>query len=494
MDSNNSNLSNSTISNSTISISNVAALKELLDQFPLPTGEHVPYFRYGTAGFRYPATLLESTMIRMGMLAALRSKYHYHNHNHQSNQTNANAISTIGSNGNGTHHMGLMVTASHNAEPDNGIKLADAPYGRMLDDATWEAYAVQLCNSKTSEECVDILDTIITCTMGGEDSEDRAVVHVGRDTRSHSAKLCALAVQGAMAISNTKVVDHGVVTTPILHHFVLCANGKQYLSPTFKVPEDHGGGGSGGRPSPSLTNNAESYYYHTMAQSYLQLLHTKIETTTTSISAAAAAPPLTLPPPSPTKLVVDCACGVAAPCIAKLQSNKSNHYSPPEAIIMMGATKLQVVNGVGDGPLNHDCGAEYVQKQQLPPKLYRNGAIDILAKQMPGERWCSFDGDGDRLVFHYVDRRNTTNMATTNNTKTQTQLTSKFCLLDGDKIAVLMGQFIRRELDLVENAMREFDSSYEPIKFGVVQTAYANGNSTAYLRVSANCMSQCTCI
>ena len=71
----------------------------------------------------------------------------------------------------------------------------------------------------------------------------------------------------------------------------------------------------------------------------------------------------------------------------------------------------------------------------------------------PLERWCSLDGDADRLMYYYVD-------------------TDGFVrLLDGDKIASLSAMFI---MDLVKAAGVE-------IKVGVVQTAYANGNSTSYL-------------
>ena len=81
--------------------------------------------KYGTAGFRTKAELLDSTFLRMGALAAIRSRCL------------------------GGAAVGLMVTASHNAEPDNGIKMVD-PDGGML-DASWEVHAYNLTNA-TAEE------------------------------------------------------------------------------------------------------------------------------------------------------------------------------------------------------------------------------------------------------------------------------------------------------------------------------------------------------
>ena len=39
-----------------------------------------------------------------------------------------------------------MITASHNPEEDNGVKLID-PFGEML-EMSWEAYATKLANVK----------------------------------------------------------------------------------------------------------------------------------------------------------------------------------------------------------------------------------------------------------------------------------------------------------------------------------------------------------
>ena len=40
------------------------------------------------------------------------------------------------------------------------------------------------------------------------------------------------------------------------------------------------------------------------------------------------------------------------------------------------------------------CGADYVKTRQQAP---------LGSEIAPGDRYCSFDGDADRIVFYYVD-------------------------------------------------------------------------------------------
>ena len=157
--------------------------------------------------------------------------------------------------------VGAMITASHNAEPDNGMKLADS-HGGML-DADWEKHAVSLANAPDSQHALSLIHTLLsqyTTTSGGgggggtNHKLPKMVVHIGRDTRSHSPPLAALVIRAARAMGAT-VIDHGEVTTPQLHHFVMHANG--HMLPSI---------------IPQRCN--ESGYYEIMAMSYATLLRT----------------------------------------------------------------------------------------------------------------------------------------------------------------------------------------------------------------------------
>ena len=85
---------------------------------------------YGTAGFRADAGLLQSTLYRMGILAALRSL-----------KTNSSVI-------------GLMITASHNKDSDNGVKIADPSGGMLSQD--WEPFADSLANAPSSQQLLHV--------------------------------------------------------------------------------------------------------------------------------------------------------------------------------------------------------------------------------------------------------------------------------------------------------------------------------------------------
>ncbi|RHZ22041.1 hypothetical protein DYB37_008906 [Aphanomyces astaci] len=172
----------------------------LMDELPKhakPAALANKVLAYGTAGFRDNADILGSTFHRMGMLAVLRSKKEH-------------------------KITGLMVTASHNAAPDNGVKLVD-PDGGMLSQS-WEKYAQQLANAPT-EKVVEALDSIVRAEK--IDLDQPGNIFIAKDTRVSSEHLSELAREGALLVGGN-VLDFGLQTTPQLHHYVRMWNFEQY--------------------------------------------------------------------------------------------------------------------------------------------------------------------------------------------------------------------------------------------------------------------------
>ncbi|EGD78252.1 phosphoglucomutase 3 [Salpingoeca rosetta] len=330
--------------------------------------EDAKHVGYGTAGFRTKADILDHVLMRVGVLAALRSRCK------------------------GGAAIGLMVTASHNPEPDNGAKLVD-PMGEML-EASWEAYATRLANCK-DDELVGEINTIISeC---GIDMQTKAKVVLGRDTRGSGLKLCQAARDGCTALG-AEVVDLGIVTTPQVHYVVRCLNDATYGTPTV------------------------AGYQEKLAAAFKAIWTLAGRTDLISLK-------------------LDCANGVGAVQMKELLKHLDSML------------KVEMYND-GSGQLNHECGADYVKVQQHAPANMTAGA---------GDRCVTFDGDADRVLYFFT--RDGT-----------------FFMLDGDRISSLAAQFIQQcataaALDL---------------NIGVVQTAYANGNSTKFLQTKAGVPVACT--
>ncbi|XP_074437387.1 phosphoacetylglucosamine mutase isoform X1 [Larus michahellis] len=258
------------------------ALKKYSALHPKPAGLTL---QYGTAGFRTKAEQLDHVMFRMGLLAVLRSKA---------------VASTIG----------IVVTASHNPEEDNGVKLVD-PLGEML-HPSWEEYATQLANAEEQE-----LQKIITeiCQKAAVNQHQDASVFIGRDTRPSSEKLSQSVIDG-ISVLGGQYHDYGLVTTPQLHYMVCCQNTQgQYGKGTLEG------------------------YYEKLSKAFTELIKQ-------SPSSGE----------SQRHLKIDCANGIGALKLSEMQP-----YFPKEV-------QIHLYNDGTKEKLNHLCGADFVKVHQKPPR------------------------------------------------------------------------------------------------------------------------------
>ncbi|KAF8061373.1 PGM3 [Scenedesmus sp. PABB004] len=294
----------------------LAAVRAASAAWPKPEGYRPSY---GTAGFRDRAELLPSTVFRCGLLVGLKAA--------SSGQA-----------------CGLMITASHNAEPDNGVKLVE-PSGEMLEPA-WEAHASALAAAGSDAELAELLRGVAAGLPAAPPGGSGQVI-IGRDTRPSGERLAAAAAAGARA-AGAAPLELGVVTTPELHFTVTTYN-------TFHALE-------------------EAAYFTALLESFR------------SLAAGGAAPG--------GPLRVDCANGVGA---AKLRQ-----LAPSLAGLGL---ELELHNA-GEGRLNHLCGADYVQKEQTFPAGMadvpvgaRCASIDgdadrvVFFTKAPDGGFVLFDGD-----------------------------------------------------------------------------------------------------
>lgn len=304
---------------------NEESVVNLLRKYPLPADERM--FAYGTAGFRQAADSdLEAVVVRIGFAAALRSM-------RQKGQA-----------------IGVMITASHNDESYNGVKVAD-PHGGML-GPDGEQMAVFLANERNIQVAWQYIAQELQLQTASSSSMV-PVVHVGRDTRVHSPKYRDLLVRSITTIGGY-VIDHGVCTTPMLHHVVLHDNFVAHLPSAIPCRPNVGG------------------YLDLMAYSYAALC------STSQADKCQCTP----------ALVVDCACGVGFIAMLALCQCLNKVGIPGKKIIPR--------NEPGVGPLNDHCGSEFVQKEQCLPQWYDHSLFTT--------QYCAaLDGDADRVVFFSQD-------------------------------------------------------------------------------------------
>uniref|UniRef100_A0A915Q0M9 phosphoacetylglucosamine mutase n=1 Tax=Setaria digitata TaxID=48799 RepID=A0A915Q0M9_9BILA len=133
-------------------------------------------------------------------------------------------------------------------------------------------------------------------------------------------------------------------------------------------------------------------------------------------------------------LHLDCANGVGA-------------QKFPLVCISLSTLVVNLINNQ-EAQLNDQCGADYVKMEKKFPRNF--DAVQVF------ERCAAFDGDADRLVYFYRDASN------------------KCVLIDGDKIAALFAKYITERITGAGLS--------DVFTVSVIQTGYANGNSTRFLK------------
>jgi phosphoacetylglucosamine mutase len=146
-------------------------------------------------------------------------------------------------------------------------------------------------------------------------------------------------------------------------------------------------------------------------------------------------------------LYVDCAFGVGGPALKGFREQLVNQF---EFYTINDASDTDLDLSIVHQKLNKNCGAEYVQKQRKVPENFDKQLTTSMA---------SIDGDADRLVYFFVNENSPNN--------------NELYLIDGDKIATLISKFINEQLETVD---------INHLELGIVQTAYANGASTQYMK------------
>ncbi|XP_012272091.1 phosphoacetylglucosamine mutase [Orussus abietinus] len=260
---------------------NAAIQNAAITRHPKTYKDYIPY---GTAGFRTRSDILDFVMYRMGVLAVLRSM-----------TTNA--------------AIGVMITASHNPEVDNGVKLVD-PAGEML-EMSWEKIATELANVNDS----DIASTLQRIVKEKNiNTSKSATVVIGRDTRKSSPSLTNAVLDGA-TVAKGQIKDFGIVTTPQLHYLVVCTNT------------------TGGYGIPTVEG-----YYLKLSKAFK---HVRNGQRNNGKYIA--------------EIQLDAANGVGAIAMKEFQNHLGDSIS------------VEIFND-GRGELNHKCGADYVKVQQKNPE------------------------------------------------------------------------------------------------------------------------------
>ena len=308
--------------------------------------------------------------------------------------------------------IGIMITASHNPPQDNGFKTIE-PKGEMLPHS-WESYVTSIANSVYENEYskfeTNMLDIIDTIFKAYPLEKKDTSLRIILGRDTRSSSLPFANFLNDFFTNLTTLKTENVI---VLDYGIVTTPQLHFIVRKHTADNIF--------EQMDLTKE----YFDAFFIPFIKLLSkvAKLQSFNT--------------------LIIDCANGVGALQLEKLLPLYEKH-SPQ--------LKLELINtNYQDcSKLNVECGADFVKTNQKLP-----GGISEEVANNANFLFCSLDGDADRIIFYCLTAD------------------KKFCLLDGDKMATLIGEFFIEKLPA---------PLLESIKLGIVQTAYANGSSTAYIK------------
>ena len=308
--------------------------------------------------------------------------------------------------------IGVMITASHNPPHHNGIKLL-LPDGHLLPPHVIKA--LNKCIAKPSEtdplcfiEALPAKFQPAMPTSASPPSPHKGILLLlGSDTRLSSPGLLDIFL--SPNLDSVPKVNFGYISTPTFSTAVRDYS-LSLLSALLPPPS----------PTSLVSSSSSSYARH--YESLLALL-----------SPSSPAP----------ALHVDCAMGAGALALADLIP-----LIPAATIVPFNVPTLSSVPA--RSLLNTFCGSDYVLGSLSAPEVHEGPSPPR------GSMAASFDGDGDRIIFHV------------------NPIVGSLEVLTGDHISALLASFLKPLL-----------SELNPeLTLGVVQTLYSNTAVANFLRGS----------
>lgn len=300
------------------------SISTIFTHLPATLKKPKKHFNFGTAGYRDDANDLANTLCRASLLAMIRSS------------TFCGKM------------IGLMITASHNKNTDNGLKIID--HSGDYIEKNLEEYCDEIvnCNDK---DLYKILSKIHRKLGNMRDLGNGPTAHIaiGRDTRESGQSL-EDSIKSILELLGCKVISYGIVTTPQMHYLIRKNNQQG------KVCDKE-----------EYYDNLKNAYYD------LQKLSGQKENA----------------------IQIDTAHGVGALAINELAKRiKTKEF----VIINKGETKNENFEPETEF-LNKKCGADYILSNNAMPQHINENLIK-------NPKCAALDGDADRLIYFTSNANN----------------------------------------------------------------------------------------